>query len=192
MYTFSQVGVWLPFYAVLLGCVVRLWRKEAVWVVLTLVLCVVLADQISSGIIKPLVQRPRPTHAEGLRELVHTVHGYRGGYYGFVSSHAANTFGLALLCTLLFRRRAYAWTLFGWAALTAYSRVYLGVHYPSDLLGGALVGLAVAWGCYAVLRRCRPSAVSFISPPASRVWVCAPLAALGLTALAIAIASTVS
>ena len=188
MYAFSQVAVWIPFYAALLWLMVRTWRRESVWVVLAVVLCIVLADQVASGLIKEWVQRPRPTHTAGLQELVHTVNGYRGGRYGFVSSHAANTFGLALFCTLLFRDRWYAWSLFLWAAVTSYSRIYLGVHFPGDILGGTLVGLGAAWLCYYLLRRFRPQAVQRSDLP--RAWLqYLPLWVLAATVLVIAVYS---
>ena len=188
MYTFSQMEVWIPFYAALLWLMVRTWRKESGWVILAVVLCVVLADQVSSGLIKELVQRPRPTHTAGLQELVHTVNGYRGGRYGFVSSHAANTFGLALFCTLLFRNRWYAWTMFLWALVTSYSRIYLGVHVPGDILGGTLVGLGAAWLCYWLLRHFRPQSVQRSGTQQS--WIqYLPLGVLAATVLVIAVYS---
>ena len=188
MYTFSQMEVWIPFYAALLWLMVRTWRKESGWVILAVVLCVVLADQVSSGLIKEWVQRPRPTHTAGLQELVHTVNGYRGGRYGFVSSHAANTFGLALFCTLLFRNRWYAWTMFLWALVTSYSRIYLGVHFPGDILGGTLVGLGAAWLCYWLLRRFRPQAVQ--RSGIQQTWLLyLPLGVLAVTVLVIAVYS---
>ncbi len=187
MYTFSRMEVWLPFYAALLWLLIRLWHKEAVWVVVALVLCIVLADQLSSGLIKHWVQRPRPTHTEGLQDLVHTVNGYRGGRFGFVSSHAANTFGLALFCTLLFRDKCYACSLFLWAAITSYSRIYLGVHFPGDILGGMVVGIGVAALCYCLLRRFRPKVVSVVNGNGSQAVARWPLAVLGITVLGIAI-----
>ncbi|NDV47656.1 phosphatase PAP2 family protein [Paludibacter sp. 221] len=152
MYVFSDKWVWVPFYCALLYVIIVNWKKQSLWIILSLVVCIVLADQISSGIIKNLVERPRPTHNPALEGMVHIVNGYRGGMYGFVSSHAANAFGLALFCSLLFRRKIYSIMLFVWAALTAYSRIYLGVHYPFDIVGGTLVGVFSALLCYAVLK----------------------------------------
>lgn len=156
MYTFSGKWIWVPFYAALLYVIIRTWKKDSIWIILAMIACIVLADQISSGIIKNLVERPRPSRAEKLEGLVHIVNGYRGGRFGFVSSHAANTFGLAMFCTLLFRRKVTSWIIFLWAVVTAYSRIYLGVHYPFDIVGGALVGTLAALLCYAVLKHFRP------------------------------------
>ena len=156
MFTFSGKWVWLPFYASLLYLFIRIWKKDSIWIILALVLCIVFADQIASGILKVWVQRPRPSRAEELDGLVHIVNGYRAGKYGFVSSHASNSFGLALFCSLLFRKnKTYAWVLFAWAVLTAYSRIYLGVHYPGDILGGILVGVFAALFCLFLLKKFR-------------------------------------
>ena len=135
---------WLPLYAVLLAGLIYHYRAKVVPVLLAVALCVTVADQISSSILKPLVERPRPCHSPFIGSEVHIVDGC-GGMYGFVSSHAANTFGLALLLWLLFRRRypAVAW-LFAWAVLVGYSRIYMGVHYPLDILGGYIVGAVSA------------------------------------------------
>lgn len=127
------------------------WRRSLLTLGV-LALSIVLADQVASGWIKHLVERPRPTHTAGLAEMLHIVNGYRGGMYGFVSSHAANSFAVALLVSLIFRRWHVSASLFLWAALQCYSRVYLGVHYPTDILGGMLVGFAAAGICYAVYR----------------------------------------
>lgn len=141
MFAFSEKWIWIPFYAAILFKIVRLWRKESIWIILAIVLCITLADQLTSGLIKNWVQRPRPSQEAGLEGLVHIVNGYRGGHFGFVSSHAANAFGYALFCSLLFRRKLYTRTLFLWAVIIGYSRIYLGVHYPGDFIGGMLVGL---------------------------------------------------
>lgn len=198
MYTFSDKWVWIPFYASLLFVFIRYWKKEALWIILALVLCIVIADQVSSGIIKQLVQRPRPTRAEELEGMVHIVNGYRGGRFGFVSSHAANSFGLALFCSLLFRKKIYTWILFLWAVLTSYSRIYLGVHYPFDILGGIIVGCLSALLCYWLLRKFRPEIPKYkeysqsCTTTLQKISYTIPLWILGLTTAVIVIYSAIT
>lgn len=116
--------------------------KRGLMIVLAVALTVALSDQIASSLIKPLVCRLRPSHAEHL--CAYVLNGHRGGMYGFVSSHAANTFGVAMLLTLFFRNRFVAISIFLWAAIVSYSRIYLGVHYPGDIICGAMLGMLVA------------------------------------------------
>ena len=123
-------------------------RRTALLTIAMLVLVFVVADQVSATIIKPLVERLRPTQDPSLTGLVHIVNGYKGGRYGFVSSHAANSFAAVMFVSLLMRRRVVAVSLFVWAALQCYSRMYLGVHYPGDILGGTILGLLVGWLVY--------------------------------------------
>ena len=111
-----------------------------------------LSDFVSSGIIKPWVCRLRPTHEPALAGMLHLVNGYTGGMYGFVSSHAANTVACALLFSLLYRNKYATVALMLWVALNCYSRMYLGVHYPGDIIGGLLVGTLIAGMTYAVAR----------------------------------------
>lgn len=120
-------------------------RRHALLTVAMLVLAFVLADQISSGLIKHLVERLRPSQDPSLDNMIHIVNNYRGGKFGFVSSHAANSFAAATLIALVMRHKAVTFSLFTWAVLQCYSRVYLGVHYPGDILGGIIVG--VLSGC---------------------------------------------
>ena len=120
-------------------------RRHALLTVAMLVLAFVLADQISSGLIKHLVERLRPSQEPSLDNMIHIVNNYRGGKFGFVSSHAANSFAAATLIALIMRHRLVTISLFTWAMLQCYSRVYLGVHYPGDILGGMVVGILV--GC---------------------------------------------
>lgn len=127
-------------------------RRHALLVLAMIVLVFVLADQISSGLIKHLVERLRPTHDPSLGDAVHVVNGYRGGMYGFVSSHAANAFAAATFISLLLRHRLVTVSLMTWATLQCYSRVYLGVHYPGDILGGLVVGMLVGWFVWSLMR----------------------------------------
>lgn len=170
MWHVSRAATWIPLYVLLVGLVVWRfgiqatrgmeqnirWRKGALYV--GVILCgfgvaVGLSDYISSGIIKHWVCRPRPTHEPALEGLVHIVNGYTGGAYGFVSSHAANTMACGLLFSLLYRNKLATAGLMLWVALNCYSRMYLGVHYPGDILGGLLVGALLAVGVYAILVR---------------------------------------
>ena len=152
-YTFSGRHVWIALYVALIAyCVIR-WKAQGLWIVLALIASVVLADQISAHLIKPLVCRLRPTHDPILAQYVHLVHEYRGGLYGFVSSHAANCFAIATLTTLFSKDRLLATTLFTWASINAYSRMYLGVHYPGDILCGTIIGVLIALCLYGITKR---------------------------------------
>ena len=119
-------------------------------VVLGIALTITLADQISSGLIKDFIGRFRPTHNPEIESIVHTVNGYKGGLYGFVSSHAANTLGVAVYISLLFRNRYITLFMMLWSLLVAYSRIYLGVHYPGDILGGMVVGVISGFVVYKI------------------------------------------
>jgi undecaprenyl-diphosphatase len=145
-YFLSEKWVWLPLYALLLFLYAREYRQRLPVVLLVITLLIALSDQTASHLLKNTVMRLRPCHDEALAGRVHLVNGYCGGLYGFVSSHAANAFALATFFhgTLGERYRKLAIALFAWAFLIALSRVYLGVHYPGDVLGGAAVGTAYA------------------------------------------------
>lgn len=136
----------------LLWILFRQKRLHAVLVLGMLALAVLMADQVSSGLIKHLVERLRPTHDPSLESMVHVVNGYRGGLYGFVSSHAANAFAVATLLSFITRQRLVAFSLFAWALLQCYSRMYLGVHYPGDILGGIAVGMLAGWLVWCLMR----------------------------------------
>lgn len=157
MFGISAKLTWAPLYIAVLAVIIRNWKRESIWLVIALLGCIVISDQISSGLIKEQVQRLRPSHAPELRNMVHLVNGYSGGQFGFVSSHAANSFGFAFLSSTLFRNRKYTSLIFCWAVLVSYSRMYLGVHYPLDILGGALVGVLAALACYYAIIKLRPS-----------------------------------
>jgi undecaprenyl-diphosphatase len=145
MYWMSNEYIWVPFYLSLIGLLIYFFRKKSVVIMLSLVLLITASDQVS-GMIKHSVKRPRPCHNTEIAAQVHTVKDC-GGKYGFISSHAANTFALATFLTLLLvSRYEYIGLLFfAWAALVSYSRIYLGVHYPTDIAGGALLGILFGW-----------------------------------------------
>lgn len=163
MWFLSLTKVWVPLYLMLAGWIVYRYRKMS-WVILLAVgISIFLSDRISSGVIKPAVCRLRPSHEPALQDRVHIVNNYRGGKYGFVSSHAANTFALALFLSLLIRRRLWSVLFFLWAFLVSYSRIYLGVHYPGDIIGGAIVGMGCAYLVYLAIQYL-PSSLNPRSP----------------------------
>lgn len=148
MFWISDKWVWVPMYVSLLYIIVKNKRTEAVFIVLGIALTVLLCDQFSSSLCKPLFHRFRPAHDPQIGFLVHTVCGFKCDLYGFISSHAANTMGVALFLTLLVKNRTFGVTVFLWAILNCYSRMYLGVHYMGDILCGAIAGLFFGWLCY--------------------------------------------
>lgn len=144
MKLFTGKWIWVPMYAAVLFAVVRNYRwRQTLAVLVCVALAITIADQVCATLIRPEVCRLRPSNPENpLSEMVHIVGGYRGGSYGFPSCHAANSFALASFLTLLFANRKLSLFIFAWAVLNSYSRVYLGVHYPGDLLVGAIIGTA--------------------------------------------------
>jgi undecaprenyl-diphosphatase len=141
----SNKFVWIPLYTLLLYWLIRNHRRREVHVLISIGLLILISDQVASGILKPTVERLRPCYEPALQGKVHLLKGC-GGQYGFASSHASNAFGVAFFCWLLLKDRLkYIWLLIPWAALVAYSRVYLGVHYPGDVITGALIGIVAAW-----------------------------------------------
>ena len=152
-YIYTQTWTWLPAILILLVWMWRKWGIRSLYVVAGIALCILLSDQISSSLLKPLVARLRPTHNPEISDLIHTVNGYRGGLYGFVSSHAANAATFVTFTSLIFRNRIYTISLSLWATLTAYSRVYLGVHYVGDVLCGAFVGVLMAVLVYVIFKK---------------------------------------
>jgi undecaprenyl-diphosphatase len=142
---------WIPLYLLLLYLVARRYRWKSWIVILAIALLVTLTDQVSVKAFKEVFQRWRPCHDPALEGMVRILHGKCGGAWGFVSSHAANTFGLATFMSWLILTRGQALALLGWAATVSYSRIYLGVHYPLDVVGGAVLGAGLGSGVYLLL-----------------------------------------
>ncbi len=148
MFFLTNTLVWLPLYAYLMFLIYRKYGLSSWIVLIGIALTIALSDQITSSILKPLFERLRPSRDPSLEGMVHIVNGYRGGLYGFASSHAANTFGVAAFLSVLFYRdKKGIVALFAWAAFVSYTRIYLGVHYPGDIMVGAIIGAACAFIC---------------------------------------------
>ena len=168
MWIISAKTTWIPLYLLLIGLLVWRYRQPAptpikwlqkvpacVVMIVVIGLAVGAADFIASGILKDWVSRPRPSRVPELEGVLHLVNGYKSGRYGFVSSHAANTMAVALLFSLIWRNKIATCGLMLWVAANCYSRMYLGVHYPTDILGGLIVGSLVAVVGYWLLDRYR-------------------------------------
>jgi len=148
MWIVSGKLIWIPLYLTILYFSYRQnGIKKSFFFLLVAVLCVILSDVLSSQVIKNLVARYRPSHHLFLSQKLHfymknSGELYKGGQFGFVSSHAANFFALAVLSANYLRRRYpfFPYLLFLFAVLVSISRIYLGVHYVTDILGGAVIG----------------------------------------------------
>jgi len=143
MYWASNKWIWIPFYAWILFRLVRVHTIRILQIIIFPVLLITASDQVTSSIIKPIVERPRPCHEKSLEGKVHIVNNYCGGKFGFVSSHTSNCFALLTFLFFLMKRKDkfMIQLLLAWSIIVSYSRIYLGVHYPGDVFGGALLGI---------------------------------------------------
>lgn len=149
MYWASKIWVWLPFYAWLIWLIYKKYGLKALWILFVVGLMIATTDQ-SANLFKNGFQRLRPSHQPGLMEWLHYVNDYKGGRFGFFSGHAANTMAVAVFVLLLLKK-TYAYIGFvvlPFTLLVSYSRMYLGVHYPSDILVGWMFGALYAWLFY--------------------------------------------
>lgn len=161
--TISQPLVSLPVYLFVIYFLFKQFKpKQAALYLLFIVVFVGLSDFISVHCFKDVFLRYRPSHNLDLTSLVHIVKNYRGGTYGFVSSHAANTFAFALFSALLFQKKSLFYILLMWAFVVSYSRIYLGVHYPADICCGALLGCSISYIGYRVVKRFNLASQKFV------------------------------
>ena len=191
MWAISAKLTWIPLYLSVLYLLIRTFKKNSVWIILSVVLCIVISDQVASGLLKELVKRLRPSHVDSLKSVIHLVKGYEGGLYGFASSHAANSAGFAIMTSFIFSNRFYTIFILFWAALVSYSRVYLGVHYPLDIIGGIAIGVFAALFCFWLLIRLRPQSLQNKDFPTKKPQNTIPLWVLSLTLSGIIVYSVV-
>ena len=148
MHAISGILIWIPLYLTILIYLGLKYRRKFIIILLFIILAATLADQLSVHLFKNVFHRLRPCHEPSLEGLVHLVNGQCGGLYGFVSSHAANSFNVALLSLLFIRKRWFTILIILWALTVGYSRIYLGVHYPGDVICGSFQGALIGWGIF--------------------------------------------
>lgn len=152
----TEPRVWIPLYVLLLlALLVKLKARKMVVAVVIIAATVFATDSGSVHLLKNKVQRLRPCHQEQLQDKMRLAADHCGARYGFVSSHAANTFGIAVLVGSMLRpfMPLVPFILMVWASFSAYSRVYLGVHFPLDIVCGALYGGIIGWIMFVIYRK---------------------------------------
>lgn len=151
MWFYTGKIVWLPLAIFILFILVykKNWR-ESLLILISIALVITLCDQFASHVFKPIFERYRPTYHPDFMDQVDIVYNYRGGRYGFISSHAANSFGFAMYLSLLLKNRFLTTSIFLWAFFTAYSRIYLGVHFISDIIPAMLLGILIGYLVYKI------------------------------------------
>ena len=154
MVLFTDMWVWMPLYLLLIYWTVRQYGKRCWWVFLAVGIVVLCTDQLASHVCKPVFQRLRPCFNADFQDLIHLPKGLAGGQYGFVSSHAANTFSIAAFLIPVLKKYSPwpAILLLLWAFISSYSRIYIGYHYPGDIVCGAILGVLVGLICWKVFQ----------------------------------------
>lgn len=146
---FTSIEIWIPFYLLIVYVIIKTYKRNSIYILILIGLAIAFSDQFS-GLIKHSVERLRPTHDPVLGNLVHNVYN-RGGMYGFFSAHAANTFTLAIISAKLFKNKAFTILVFIWAMLVSYTRIYVGLHYPGDILTGWVWGFLAGLAFYELM-----------------------------------------
>lgn len=147
MYAISGRIIWAPVYLSILIFLGFKYKRKFLIILIFIILAVTLSDQLSV-LMKNLTQRLRPCQEPALAGLVHLINNECGGMFSFVSSHATNSFDVAFLSLSFIKKRWYSISIIIWALVIGYSRIYLGVHYPGDVLCGSILGALIGWSMY--------------------------------------------
>jgi undecaprenyl-diphosphatase len=146
---FTSIEIWIPFYLLIIYFIIKTYKRNSIYILILIGISIALSDQFTN-LIKNLVERPRPTQDPILGSIVHNVYN-RGGAFGFFSAHAANTFTLAIISAKLFKNQIYTILIFIWAILVSYTRIYIGLHYPGDILSGWIWGFLAGLAFYQLM-----------------------------------------
>jgi undecaprenyl-diphosphatase len=151
MHAISGILIWVPLYLAILIFLGFKYKRKFLVILIFVILAVTLSDQLSV-LMKNFTHRLRPCHEPALKGLVHLVNDECGGLYSFVSSHATNSFNVALFSLLYIKNSWYSVSIIIWALVVGYSRIYLGVHYPGDVICGSLLGAFIGWSVYTLYK----------------------------------------
>lgn len=147
---------WIPLYIVFIYFIFKKYKTQGFYILLSAIVIVALTDQFSAGFMKPYFERLRPCHEPSLTQYIRGLIDC-GGQYGFISSHATNHFGLAVIFSWFFKKSLNfnysAWVFYTWAGLISFAQIYVGKHYPSDVLVGAISGIFIGWVILSVLQK---------------------------------------
>lgn len=148
MYWISNKFIWIPFYLFLIYLITKNYKWRTIDIIIGVALLITISDMSSVYLFKEVFHRLRPCQDPEMRPLVHLVNDECGGLYSFVSSHAANTFALSFFLIIVLGEKVKYLTqgMIIWASVVSYTRIYLGVHYPLDVLCGAILGIAIGLG----------------------------------------------
>ena len=147
----TEPNFWWWYFIAVIGLIIYYKKKEGLWYILAIIVSIVISDQIASSIFKPLFERLRPCYNPAIALLIHQPKDYGcGGQYGFFSSHSATAFSLVFYLYLIFKPYQKGLIIFSWVWVIVYSytRIYLGKHYPLDIICGGICGILVAYGVY--------------------------------------------
>lgn len=148
----SATWIWIPVYLIIAFLLIRKNKRTGLVGVLFLILTLVFTEQISVQMFKEVFERLRPCHEPAMANNIRLVADHCGGQFGFVSTHASNAFGVLMFSTLIIRNRIFTWSILVWALIVSYSRIYLGVHYPGDILGGIILGLTIGFFTFVLFK----------------------------------------
>ena len=148
MSAISGTLIWVPLYVAILIWIGIKYKRKFLLIIPFIIIAATFADQSSVHLFKNVFHRLRPCHEPSLQGMVHLVECHCGGLYGFVSSHASNSFNVAVISLLFIKKKWFSVFILFWASVVGYSRIYLGVHYPGDVFFGALLGALIGWGGY--------------------------------------------